>query len=216
MQYRFFEDNGESAYDVLRKSIDCQASQWFTLQLHTFFSKKKKQPLAYRKIQEPSERERFLLEDATRELQRVATDERASLFSALQSVRTRPRPGRGCAVSNPDPNNTIGLLGIPFMEFSKNPGVLGSFCKKTAEMCCSKYTSNWDVAIVTKGRRRWLKKLSFKLSESFKSAAQGVLEIFDESVPGGGGGGTMYPNPLIGIGLKPGAKDLMHLYCRTR
>ena len=51
--------------------------------------KKKIQPLVNRTIEEPSEIEsweRFLHEDATGELERVAKDERASLFSAKQSV----------------------------------------------------------------------------------------------------------------------------------
>ena len=41
---------------------------------------------------------------------------------------------------------------------------------------------------------------SFKLSESFKSAAEGVLKIFEGVyVAGGGGGGQCAP--LVGIGL---------------
>ena len=38
---------------------------------------------------------------------------------------------------------------------------------------------------------------SFKLSESFKTVAEGVLEIFEE-VYLGGGGGTIPPPPLPG------------------
>ena len=45
MEYRFFEDNGESAYGALCKSIDCQGSEGFTRQLHKFSFEKKKTPL---------------------------------------------------------------------------------------------------------------------------------------------------------------------------
>ena len=61
-----------------------------------------------------------------------------------------------------------------------------SFCMKTAEMCFSKHASTLSVAMVTKGGWGGLKITvcfeisSFKLSESFKSVAQGVLEIFEE------------------------------------
>ena len=41
---------------------------------------------------------------------------------------------------------------------------------------------------------------SFKLSESFKSVAQGFPEIFEEVYLGGGGGHNV-PPPLVGIGL---------------
>ena len=54
---------------------------------------RKKNPLVNRKIQEPPEREKFLQEEATGELERVAKDERASLFSTLLSVRTRSQAG---------------------------------------------------------------------------------------------------------------------------
>ena len=46
-----------------------------------------------------------------------------------------------------------------------------------------------------------LKIKSLKLSESFKSVARGVLEIFDEVYRGRGGG----HNVLVGIGLSKGA-----------
>ena len=64
VQYRLFEDYGESAYGALRKSIDCQTSRGFTCQLRKFSFEKKK-PIGQSKIKEPSERERFLQEDAT-------------------------------------------------------------------------------------------------------------------------------------------------------
>ena len=54
------------------------------------------------------------------------------------------------------------------------------------------------------------------MSESFKSVAQGVPEIFEEVYLGGGGGGHNVPlpppPPLVGIGLKdvnPG----IHFWC---
>ena len=59
----------------------------------TFFRKKEQQPLTNRKLRTASLKERFLQEHATGELERVTKDERASLFSALQSVWTRPGPG---------------------------------------------------------------------------------------------------------------------------
>ena len=43
---------------------------------------------------------------------------------------------------------------------------------------------------------------SFKLSESFKSVAQGLLEIFEVVYLGGGGGAECPPPCLVGIGLK--------------
>ena len=42
---------------------------------------------------------------------------------------------------------------------------------------------------------------SFNLSESFKSVAQGGLEIFEEVYLGMGGGTMCPPPPLVGIGL---------------
>ena len=66
--------DSESAYGALCKSIDCQAFEGFARQLHncSFEKKKKKeQPSANRKIQEPSEKERFLHEQWTGELERV-------------------------------------------------------------------------------------------------------------------------------------------------
>ena len=58
--------------------------------------------------------------------------------------------------------------------------------------------------MVTKGERRrlknnfFLKIISFKLSESFKSVAQAVLEILEEVY---GGGGAQLAPPLVGIAL---------------
>ena len=51
MEYRFFEDNGESAYGALCMSIDCQASKGFTRQLHKFSFEKKKNPIGQSKNQ---------------------------------------------------------------------------------------------------------------------------------------------------------------------
>ena len=81
-QYRFFEGNGESAAQVDRlPASELRRFTWSVAQL--FF--RKKNPMVIRKIQEPSERERFLQEEATGELEKVAKDERASLFSTLYS-----------------------------------------------------------------------------------------------------------------------------------
>ena len=63
------------------RSTACQGSEGLIRQLYMLSFEKKKQPLVNRKIQEPSERDWFLQEDATGELERVATDERTSLFS---------------------------------------------------------------------------------------------------------------------------------------
>ena len=111
VQCRFIEDSDDSAYDALRKSSDCQASEGLpSCKLHKFSLERKRNNHSSMKIQEPSEREMFLLENATEELAGVAKDERASLFSASQSVRTRPWPGPHAPSLTHTPNNTIGLF----------------------------------------------------------------------------------------------------------
>ena len=76
---------------------------------------------------------------------------------------------------------------------SKNSSSSGELLHETAELCFQKHASALDVAMVTKdGRRRLknnffvLKSSSFKLSESFKSVAQGVVEILEEVYLGKG------------------------------
>ena len=67
----------------------------------------------------------------------------------------------------------------------------------TSEVCFSKHASTLDVAMVTKGLWRRLKKYLFwklvhlNYQKVSRSIAQSVLEIFWGSLPGGGGGGTL-------------------------
>ena len=100
-------------------------------------------------------------------------------------------------------------FGILFMEIGKNR-VLRRFCVKTAERCsqktCVKFgrcygNQGWEEAVEI---TLCLKMRLFKLSKSFKSLAQGVLEILGEVCLGGGGGDNALPPPprnLVGIGL---------------
>ena len=83
---------------------------------------------------------------------------------------------------------------------------------KTAKMCFTKHASTLDVTLVTKDRPRRYKKGIFvlktrscKLSESFNSIAEGVLEIFEEVYLGGGG------CALFGIGLNHRWKSFREL-----
>ena len=78
---------------------------------------------------------------------------------------------------------------------------------KTAEMRFSKTCVNFERCYGNQGWAEAVEKYififqfnSFKLSESFKSVAQGVPEIFEE-VYLGGGGHNVPPPPLVGIGL---------------
>ena len=65
---------------------------------------------------------------------------------------------------------------------------------KIAPKGFQKHASTLCVAMVTKGWKRFenyifvLKINSLQFSESFKSLAQGVFEIFEEVYRGGGGG----------------------------
>ena len=73
----------------------------------------------------------------------------------------------------------------PFKDIAETFRVLGRFCMKTVEICCSKTCVNFGRCY---GIQRWaetvenqilfLKISSFENSESFNSVAQGVLEIF--------------------------------------
>ena len=73
---------------------------------------------------------------------------------------------------------------------------------KTAEICCSKTSVNFGRCYGNQGwaetvenQMLFLKISSFETSESFNSVAQGILEKFFESLPGGGGGHNA-PPPL--------------------
>ena len=66
------------------RSIVTESFERFTRQLHNFISKKKNQPFANRKIQEPSALKRKILAGTSDRItqERLTKDERASLFSA--------------------------------------------------------------------------------------------------------------------------------------
>ena len=77
---------------------------------------------------------------------------------------------------------------------------------KTAEMRFSKTCVNFGRCYGNQGwaeaveKQFFVLKISlFKLSESFESIAQGVLEIFEKVYLGGGG--DVPPPPLVGIGI---------------
>ena len=79
------------------------------------------------------------------------------------------------------------------MELAKIRRVLVSFCMKTAEMSFSKTRVKFGRSYGNQGWERRLKNIffvlqinSFKFSESFKSVAQGVFEIFEEVYLGEG------------------------------
>ena len=130
----------------------------------TFLSKKKlkKTTIDQSKIQEPSERKRFLQEHPNwREWQK---DERDSLFSAQQSVWNKAGPWSGCPVSNPDPNNTIGLMGtgirMGILRYSKwelivysTVGCRRTVCRRTARL-------EFHLKIRTTQAGKWVKNRS--------------------------------------------------------
>ena len=77
----------------------------------TFFRKKKKQPLANRKIQKPSALKRKILA-GTCHGRTEEGDKRWASFTVFCIAKWMNKAGSwsGCSVSNPDPDNTIGLL----------------------------------------------------------------------------------------------------------
>ena len=83
MQYRFFEVTvyvrAHMRGALRRSTVIVNHSKGLPASCITFLSKKR--PLVNQKIQEPSDRERFLQEDSTGEPERVAKDERTPLFS---------------------------------------------------------------------------------------------------------------------------------------
>ena len=76
----------------------------------TFLSKKKIKKKTIGQSKNPRTVRKKKILAGTPELERVTKDERASLYSAQQSVWNKAGPWSGCPVSNLDPNNTIGLL----------------------------------------------------------------------------------------------------------
>ena len=111
MQYRFFE--GIKQYERIPRGAqvdrDRQTCEGLTRKLHNFSFEKKKKTLVNRKIQESSDTERFLQEDATGELESLQRWANFTVFSIAKCTnKAAARSGR--PVSNPDPNNTIGLL----------------------------------------------------------------------------------------------------------
>ena len=78
----------------------------------TFLSKKKKKTTIGQSKNPRTVRKKKILA-GTPELERVTKDERSSLFSAQESAwPNKAGSWSGCPVSNPDPNNTIGLFSI--------------------------------------------------------------------------------------------------------
>ena len=78
------------------KSINYQAIEGFARQSHHFFFEKKNSHWPIEKSknrQEVRKKRRFLQEYATGELERLAKDKRAALFSVQQNVTTRPDSG---------------------------------------------------------------------------------------------------------------------------
>ena len=95
------------------KSINYQAIEGFARQSHHFFFEKKNSHWPIEKSknrQEVRKKRRFLQEYATGELERLAKDKRAALFSVQQNVTHKAGLWSGCPDSNSGPNNTIGLL----------------------------------------------------------------------------------------------------------
>ena len=87
----------------------------FVRQLHDFSFEKNRLKNNYWSIEKSARTVRKKkIVAGTPELERVTKDakddKRASLFSAQQSVWNKAGPWSGCPISNPDPNNTIGLL----------------------------------------------------------------------------------------------------------
>ena len=114
MQYKQFEaGKSERAHGALRKStmVDRHLVE-FTCKLHNLSfkkKKKKKQPLVNRRIQEPYDTGRFPQEDTTGEPDRGEGGKRRANFTVF-SIANKAAARSGCPISNPDPNNTIGLV----------------------------------------------------------------------------------------------------------
>ena len=85
----------------------------FTRRSTSFFQKKKKkQPLANRKIQKPSALKRKILAGNMRQENSGEVDKRRASLTIFSRAKWMNKAGQcsGCPVSNPDPNNTIGLF----------------------------------------------------------------------------------------------------------
>ena len=112
VQCRFFEDNSESAYayGALRKSTDRLSGlrRVYSPVAELFFRKRKKKPLVNRKIQKSSERDfcRKTRQENCGGRQKMNELQCFSIRKCMIKVAARS----GCPVSNPGPNNTIGLL----------------------------------------------------------------------------------------------------------
>ena len=100
-----------------------------------------------------------------------------------------------------------------FMEKAKKTSSFGELFMKTAEMCFSKTCVNFARCYVNQGWAEGLKNIfvlkikSFIFSESFKSPAQGVLEIFEEVYLGAH---CAPPPTLVGIGLNFPPRSNLH------
>ena len=108
----FFEGNSERAYVALCKSIDCH---WALRKVYppvaqlSFEKKNNHWPIEKSKNRQPW-KERFLQEHATGKLRKGWQKMSELHYFKHSKVYKQGRPWWGCPVSNPDPDNTIGLL----------------------------------------------------------------------------------------------------------
>ena len=113
VQYRLFEDNGESTYGALRKSIDCQACEELRrvnppVAQVSFEKKKEKKPLVNRKSKN-RQKEKLMIPAGRRDRKTGEGGKTWATFTVFSIIISKVYAARsGCPVSNPDPN-TIGL-----------------------------------------------------------------------------------------------------------
>ena len=114
-----FEDDSETAAQV-NPSLDCQASEGFTRQMHNFSFQRKKQPLVNRNIR--TVRKRKIPAGRHDRRTREAGGERWASFTVFSIAKCMNKVAAwsGCPVSNPDPNNTVGLFLASFC--AREPG----------------------------------------------------------------------------------------------
>ena len=114
VQLSFFEGNSESACGALRKSIDCQVSKLrrFTPPVaHPFFFFfRKKKPIGQSKNSRTIRKRKIPAGKSDWRAGKGGKRGASFIVFSIAKCMNKAADRSGCPVSNPDPNNTIGLL----------------------------------------------------------------------------------------------------------